>query len=105
MGSISGRKLHQVIGNLEYILAIELLYAAQAVDFRRPLQSGPILEACHRFTREQVSFAKKDRVFAYDIQALHTIVINHSLVHIANEVALQHQLPLNGIHHDQFGLY
>jgi len=105
MGSISGRKLHQVIGNLEYILAIELLYAAQAVDFRRPLQSGPILEACHRFTREQVSFAKKDRVFAYDIQALHTIITNQSLVRVANEVALQHQLTLNGIHHDQFGLY
>ena len=36
MGSISGRKLHQVIDNLEYIQAIELLYAAQAIEFRRP---------------------------------------------------------------------
>ena len=37
MGSISGRKLHQVVDNIEYIQAIELLYAAQAMDFRRPL--------------------------------------------------------------------
>ncbi|GAA0542274.1 histidine ammonia-lyase [Chitinophaga japonensis] len=105
MGSISGRKLNQVIGNLEYILAIELLYAAQAVDFRRPLKSGPILEACHAYAREQVSFARKDRVFATDIRALHAIVTDQSLVRLANETAGAHHLPLNGIHHDQFGLY
>lgn len=105
MGSISGRKLHQVIGNLEYILAIELLYAAQAVDFRRPLRSGAILEACHRYAREKVSFADKDRIFAYDIKALHQIVTDRSLVKVANETAASHSLPLNGLHHDQFGLY
>ncbi|WP_143305341.1 histidine ammonia-lyase [Chitinophaga vietnamensis] len=105
MGSISGRKLNQVIGNLEYILAIELLYAAQAVDFRRPLKSGPVLEAVHRYTREKVSFANKDRIFAYDIAALHQIITDQSLVRVANEAATQHQLPLNGIYHDQFGLY
>src|ERR1700753_1775495 len=37
--SIRGRKLHQVIYNIKYIQAIELLYAAQAMDFRRPLKS------------------------------------------------------------------
>lgn len=105
MGSISGRKLNQVIGNLEYILAIELLYAAQAIDFRRPLRSGPILEACHDHVREHVTFAQKDRVFAYDIQQLHTIITNQSLVHIANDAAAIHHLPLNGIYHDQFGFY
>jgi histidine ammonia-lyase len=105
MGSISGRKLNQVIGNLEYILAIELLYAAQAVDFRRPLKSGPVLEACHDYARERVSFAKKDRVFADDIKALHTIITDQSFVRVANDVATIHHLPLNGIHHDQFGFY
>ncbi len=105
MGSISGRKLNQVIGNLEYILAIELLYAAQAVDFRRPLKSGPILEACHDYARQQVTFAAKDRVFADDIQALHNIITDLSFVQVANDAAAFHQIPLNGIHHDQFGLY
>ena len=105
MGSISGRKLNQVIGNLEYILAIELLYAAQAVDFRRPLKSGPVLEAVHRYARERVSFATKDRIFAYDIAALHTIITDHSLVQVADEAAAQHQLNLNGLYNDQFGLY
>lgn len=105
MGSISGRKLHQVIDNLEYILAIELLYAAQAIDFRRPLQSTPVLEACHRFVREQVTFADKDRIFANDIQRLHHIITNQSFVHAANEAALKNNLSLNGIYHDQFGFY
>lgn len=105
MGSISGRKLHQVIDNLEYILAIELLYAAQAVDFRRPLQSGVVLEACHSFARQHVSFADRDRVFANDIQALHRIIADGSFVHTANEAATQYHLSLNGIYHDQFGLY
>ena len=38
MGSISGRKLEMVLENLEYILAIELMTACQAIEFRRPLQ-------------------------------------------------------------------
>ncbi|MET3876652.1 histidine ammonia-lyase [Chitinophaga sp. OAE865] len=105
MGSISGRKLNQVISNLEYILAIELLYAAQAVDFRRPLKSGPVLEAVHQYTRRHVSFADKDRIFSNDIAALHHIITDQSLVRVANEAAANHQLNLNGLYNDQFGLY
>ncbi|MFY0254368.1 histidine ammonia-lyase [Chitinophaga sp. 30R24] len=105
MGSISGRKLNQVISNVEYILAIELLYAAQAVDFRRPLKSGPVLEAVHQYTREKVTFADKDRIFANDIAALHQIIQDQSLVQVANAAADQYQLNLNGLYNDQFGLY
>src|SRR5450432_4741388 len=74
MGSISGRKLHSVLDNLEYIQAIELLYAAQAMDFRRPLKSTPILEACHNLVREHVPFIKDDRIFADDIKQLHQLI-------------------------------
>lgn len=104
MGSISGRKLLQVIGNLEYILAIELLYAAQAIDFRRPLKSAPVIEACHQHARQYVSFATKDRIFATDIAALHQVVTSGSLVRIANEVAAVHQINLNGSYEKQFRL-
>jgi histidine ammonia-lyase len=41
MGSISGRKLHQVIDNIEYIQAIELLYAAQADGFPQAFKIDP----------------------------------------------------------------
>jgi histidine ammonia-lyase len=40
MGSISGRKLYQILDNLEYILAIELMSACQAIEFRKPLKSS-----------------------------------------------------------------
>ena len=49
MGSISGRKLEMVLENLEYILAIELMTACQAIEFRRPLHSSSILEHAHEF--------------------------------------------------------
>ena len=68
MGSISGRKALQVIGNVEKILAIELLTAAQAFEFRKPMKSGILLDKVHKEVRKRVSFAKKDRVFADDIE-------------------------------------
>jgi len=102
MGSISGRKLHQVIDNLEYIQAIELLYAAQAVDFRRPLKSTPVIEAIHNKVREHVPHIHDDRVFADDINSLHQIITDGSLLAIANTAALDHHINLN---HDEFGIY
>ncbi len=85
MGSISGRKALQIIGNLERILAIELLCAAQAFDFRRPLKSSAILEACHAHVRQKVDHAEVDRVFAHDITTAHEIVVSRALSHIARE--------------------
>jgi histidine ammonia-lyase len=67
MGSISARKALQVCGNVEKILAVEMLCAAQAVDFQRPLTSSPVLEAVHAAIRQQIPFATEDRIFAKDI--------------------------------------
>ncbi|UOE48364.1 histidine ammonia-lyase [Mucilaginibacter sp. SMC90] len=102
MGSISGRKLHQVIDNIEYIQAIELLYAAQAMDFRRPLRSTPVIEACHELVRQHVAFIQDDRVFADDINSLHKLITDGSLLQTAGEAAIAHQIDLS---HDEFGIY
>jgi histidine ammonia-lyase len=102
MGSISGRKLHQVIDNLEYIQAIELLYAAQAIDFRRPFKSTPVIEACHNLVRDHVPFIDHDRIFADDINALHQIITNGSFLATANDAAIKHHINLND---DEFGIY
>lgn len=85
MGSISGRKLNQVLDNLEYILAIELLSACQAIEFRRPLKSSALLEFAHESVRRQVSFAEEDRIFAEDINKVAGIIKDFSFV---NEVEL-----------------
>src|SRR6195952_3522993 len=79
MGSISGRKLEMVLENLEYILAIELLTACQAIEFRRPLRSRAILERAHQFVRDQVSFANEDRIFADDIKKIKSMIESFSI--------------------------
>jgi histidine ammonia-lyase len=80
MGSISGRKLNQVIDNLEIILAIELMSACQAIEFRRPLKSSPALEFAHEYVRESVSFASEDRIFARDIERISRLITDFSFV-------------------------
>lgn len=87
MGSISGRKLNQVLDNLEYILGIELLTACQAIEFRRPLKSSPILEYAHELVRQHVSFAIEDRIFANDINQTTELVRNFSFVQQCNTFA------------------
>src|SRR5580658_4309858 len=95
MGNISGRKVNQVLDNLEYILAIELLTACQAIEFRRPLKSSAILEAAHEYVRRFVGFASEDRIFSEDIRQLHTIIHDHSFVRHCNSVAAAQHIGLN----------
>ena len=68
MGSISGRKLHHILDNIEKIQAIELLTACQALDFVRPLKSSNILEKVHARVREEVPHYEEDAFFGDDIQ-------------------------------------
>lgn len=89
MGSISARKLNSVLENLEYILAIELLTACQAIEFRRPLRSSVILEFAHEYVRKYVSFAEEDRIFANDIRQVQSIISDFSFVRHVNEFSLQ----------------
>jgi histidine ammonia-lyase len=95
MGSISGRKLNQVLDNLEYILAIELMSACQAIEFRRPLRSSAILEAAHGYARQFAEFASEDRVFAKDINQLRAIITDLSFVEKVNEISLANGIVLN----------
>src|SRR6187431_2578610 len=95
MGSISGRKLNLVLDNLEYILAIELLTACQAIEFRRPLKSSALLEFAHEYVRRYVSFAEEDRIFADDINHIKSIISDFSFVKEVNAFALSKGVELN----------
>jgi histidine ammonia-lyase len=95
MGSISGRKLNRVLDNLEFILAIELLSACQAIEFRRPLKSSELLEFAHDHVREHVSFASEDRIFADDINKVAGMIKDFSFVEKVNEFALLKNVELN----------
>lgn len=95
MGSISARKLNSVIDNLEYILAIELMCACQAIEFRRPLKSSAILEFAHDYVRRSVDFAEEDRIFARDIDAIKKIISDFSFVRNVNEFSYSIGVELN----------
>jgi histidine ammonia-lyase len=95
MGSISGRKLNKVLDNLEYILAIELMSACQAIEFRRPLKSSAILEFAHDYVRKVVQFAEEDRIFADDIVKIKDIISDFSFVRECDEFANRGKITLN----------
>ena len=80
MGSISGRKFNQILTNLEKILAIELMYAAQAMEFRRPNTFSNILEENLRVIREKVDKLEEDRLLKPDIDAMVKLVVNQELM-------------------------
>ncbi|MGC6479767.1 MAG: histidine ammonia-lyase [Flavobacteriaceae bacterium] len=60
MGAISGRKALMIVENLEKILAIELIVAAQALSYQRPLLSSPPLEKLLSFIRAEIPFIERD---------------------------------------------
>jgi histidine ammonia-lyase len=76
MGMTGALKLRQIVENVERIVAIELMCAAQAVEFRRPLRSSPQLEAVHDAVRKVVPRLEQDRVLSGDIAALAGAVRN-----------------------------
>lgn len=96
MGSISARKLHRVLDNLERIQAVELVCAAQGMDFRRPLQSTPVLEAVHARLRREITHADDDRVFADDLAKAETLVHDGELLAVAAQAAAVHRIAIPG---------
>lgn len=91
MGAWSGRKALQVVDNLEKILGIELLCAAQGLDFRRPLRSSTYVDACHEYLRRRIPFAEEDRIFADDIAQATDVVRSDRLLKIIDDIARERQ--------------
>ena len=69
MGANAATKCLQVIENVEKVLAIELLTAAQALDFRKPEKTSPYLAEIMKAYRSKVPFNEKDRLLHTDMQA------------------------------------
>jgi histidine ammonia-lyase len=69
MGMTGALKLRQIVEHAERIVGIELMCAAQGLEFRRPLRSSPELERAHQAIRAIVPRLEQDRVLAPDIEA------------------------------------
>ena len=68
MGANAATKCYAVIENIEKILAIELMNAAQAIEFRRPLKSSPYIESLLAEYRKIVPFIEEDQVMYLHMQ-------------------------------------
>jgi histidine ammonia-lyase len=74
MSTFAARRLEAMCRNTAVIVAIELLAAAQGIDFRAPLETSPPLRAAHQQIRARVPFYDADRPFAPDIEAIRELV-------------------------------
>ena len=74
MATFAARRLGEMATNTAGIVAIELLAAAQGIDFRAPLATSPRLRDAHSLIRREVAFYDHDRYFAPDIDAIRRLV-------------------------------
>ncbi|WP_064604752.1 histidine ammonia-lyase [Photobacterium sp. J15] len=74
MATFAGRRLGDMADNTRGILAVELLAAAQGIDFRSPNKSSERIEQAKSTLRDRVSFYDKDRYFAPDIDKANTLL-------------------------------
>jgi histidine ammonia-lyase len=79
MATYGARRLHDMAQNTATILGIELLAAAQGIDFHRPLKTSAQLEHVHAQLRSKVPFFDADRFFAPDIEAAKQMVVKGEL--------------------------
>ena len=82
MATFAARRLQPMIANVAHILGIELLAAAQGVDFLRPLTSSPTLEQVHALLRAQCPPMMQDRYLAPDIATAGDLVRSGELARI-----------------------
>ncbi len=82
MATYAGRRLYEMAHNTATIVGIELLAAAQGVDFHAKdnLSTSPLIDTAHKILRQQVAFYDKDRYFAPDIENAKNLVLSGELL-------------------------
>ena len=81
MATFAARRLQPMLANTAHIVAIELLAAAQGIEFLRPLASAPALEGVLRLVRSISPAMPADRSLARDIEAVHHLVCAGDIGH------------------------
>ena len=85
MGVTSGNKLLVVLENTKNCLAIELLCACQALDFRKPSNSSPVLNDVHKLVRNHVTTMERDRVISKDIKRIVELIDNSEILDLVEK--------------------
>jgi histidine ammonia-lyase len=82
MATFAARRLQPMIDNVAHILGIELLAAAQGIEFLRPLRSSSVLESAHALLRQSCPAMMQDHYLAPDIEAASALVRGGALSRI-----------------------
>lgn len=82
MASFAARRLQAMIANTAHILGIELLAAAQGIEFLRPLRTSNTIERVHALLRKSVSALTQERHLSPDIEHATNLVRNGSISHV-----------------------
>jgi histidine ammonia-lyase len=82
MATFAARRLQGMISNTAHILGIEWLAAAQGIEFLRPLQSSPVLEAAHALLRQHIPAHNEDRYLAPDMAHAAALVRDGSVAQV-----------------------
>jgi histidine ammonia-lyase len=87
MGMTAALKARQVAEHVRTTLAVEILVAAQALDFRRPLEPGPGVLGALDCVRRRVPFMEEDRTIHRDIEAVAALIDSGELLEAAHRTA------------------
>jgi histidine ammonia-lyase len=79
MAPIAARKAGQIARNAAGVIAVELIAAAQGIDFHAPLKTSPKLQAVHAGVRELTPRMEGDRFWASDMAALQAAVLTGAI--------------------------
>jgi histidine ammonia-lyase len=82
MGMTGARRLKRMLGNLQYVLSIELLCACQGIDLLAPLQTGLLAKQAYKAVRAKSSKATEDRALAPDINAISELISSQFFAHL-----------------------
>jgi histidine ammonia-lyase len=86
MAPIAGRHAIKVVENAARVVALELLCASRALEFRRPLTAGAGSERLFAWVRRRVPTPEGDRPFAGDCERLATAILAGELSRLSEEV-------------------
>ena len=86
MGTIAARKAREIYGNTVNVLAIELMAAAQAIDFYHEHQLGKGTSKAYELIREKVTKLDEDRIMYVDINLCNELIRSHRVVDEVNQI-------------------
>ena len=80
MGTIAARQSREILENSRHVIAIEMLVAAQGLDFLKPLEPGVGVQAAYKAVRAEVPHLEEDRVPAEDIATVYQLLVSETIV-------------------------